>query len=251
MGNEVPRPPEMPSEISQPSPKKKRTKLYIGVTLAVILVVSVFLIGLFVKQFNEQPAIETKLEQTNTILTIDVPSAMKGKPVTIQAILGDENGNPIQNVDVDFQIYEDGSWKEIGSAKTDSSGIASISYTLLTTGTFQVKAIFKGTTNYAQSSSTVATLDVGIDYGQLNDYVQQLKDKGFEVLQGTWKEPQYYVDIPDLENFIKWAEQAREQHQQRGEDDPVIYVDLERSVFWFIGRIALFNYDDVTFYWFV
>jgi len=144
MENDPPRPPEMPPEALQPAPKKKRTKLYIGVTLALILVISVLLVGFFIKPFN-----------------------------------------------------------------------------------------------------------VSIDYGPLNPYVQQLKDKGFEVSQGTWKNPQYYAEIPDLENFIKWAETAREQHRQRGEDDPIVYVDIQSSVFWFIGRIAMFNYDDVTFYWFV
>lgn len=88
-------------------------------------------------------------------------------------------------------------------------------------------------------------------YGQLGNYVQELEDEGFEVSLGTWEEPEYYSDIPDLKNFISWAELARGQHRQRGEDDPLIYVDIERSVFWFIGRIALFSYDDVTFYWFV
>jgi len=246
MGSEVPIPPEIPLELPKPAPKKRRTKLYIGVVLAGILIVSVLLIGFSIKQFSGQ-----QTEQISSILTIDAPSAIKGKPCTIKAILEDENENPIRNVDVEFQIYEGGLWKNIGSAKTNSSGIASISYTPLTAGTFQVKAIFKGTTNYAQSSSTVVALNVSVDYGPLNVYVQQLKEKGFEVSQGTWKQPQYYAEIPDFENFIKWAEQAREQHRQRGEDDPVIYVDIEHSVFWFIGRIALFNYDDVTFYWFV
>jgi len=102
-----------------------------------------------------------------TILTIDAPSAVQGQPVTLKATLKDENGNPIQNVDVEFQIYEAGTWKKIRSAKTDSGGIASITYTSSTTGTFQVKAIFDGTTNYAQSSSTAASLYVGIDYTPL------------------------------------------------------------------------------------
>jgi len=241
---EVPRPPEMSPEMPQPPLKKRRTGLYIGVVLAVILLVSVLLIGLSIKQFSGQQPVETKL-------TIDVPSAMKGKPVTIKAILEDKNGNSIQNVDIEFLIQESGSWKAMSSAKTNASGIVSISYTPLTTGTFQVKAIFKGTTGYIQSSSTVATLNVSIDYGPLTSYVQELKNKGFEVLQGTWKEPQYYASIPDWDNFVKWAEQVRGEHQQKGRSDPVIYVDLERSVFWLIGKIALFNYDDVTFYWFV
>ena len=41
MGNEVPRPPEMPPEAPQPIPKKRRTGLYIGIVLVVVLVIGV------------------------------------------------------------------------------------------------------------------------------------------------------------------------------------------------------------------
>jgi len=99
-----------------------------------------------------------------TTLTIDVPSATQGKPITIKATLKDENGNPIQNANVDFQLYNGSSWKSIGSGTTDSSGVASITYTPLNTGAFQVKAVFSGTTNYSQSTSTTGSLGVGIDY---------------------------------------------------------------------------------------
>lgn len=53
------------------------------------------------------------------------------------------------------------------------------------------------------------TNSVGIDYGPLDSYVQQLKNKGFQVSQGTWKEPQYYVSITDWDNFLKWTEQSK------------------------------------------
>jgi hypothetical protein len=78
--------------------------------------------------------------------------------------LKDEDGNPIQGVNMDFQIYDGTSWTSIGSASTDSSGIASLSYTPSSTGSFQVKAVFGGTTNYASSSSSSANLNVGMDY---------------------------------------------------------------------------------------
>ena len=109
-----------------------------------------------------------------------------------------------------------------------------------------------------EKEETIASLNAQIDelkklpdYGQLNGYVQQLKDKGFEVSPGSFYEPQYYAEIPDYDNFVKWAEQVRKEHRQEDMSDPIIYVDVDRSVFWFIGRIALFNYDDVVFYWFV
>jgi len=100
----------------------------------------------------------------STTLTIDVPSATQGKQTTITATLKDENGNPIQNANIDFQLYDGSSWKSIGSDTTDSSGVASITYTPSSTGTFQLKAVFSGTTNYSQSTSTTGSLGVGIDY---------------------------------------------------------------------------------------
>jgi len=100
----------------------------------------------------------------STTLTIDVSSATQGKQTTITATLKDENGNPIQNANIDFQLYDGSSWKSIGSDTADSSGVASITYTPSSTGTFQVKAVFSGTTNYSQSTSTTGSLGVGIDY---------------------------------------------------------------------------------------
>jgi len=99
-----------------------------------------------------------------TSLTLDVPSATQGKECTIKAALKDENGNPLQNHDVDFFIYEENTWKKTGTAKTDSNGVACVKYTPTNTGTFQFKAMFSGTTNCAQCSSTSANLDVAMDY---------------------------------------------------------------------------------------
>lgn len=100
----------------------------------------------------------------STTLTIDVPSATQGKSVTITATLKDENGNPLQNMNIDFQLYDGSMWTSIGSDTTDSSGAASITYTPSSTGTFQVKAMFSGTTNYSQLTSTTGSLGVGVDY---------------------------------------------------------------------------------------
>ena len=100
----------------------------------------------------------------DTTLTIDVLSATQGKECTLKATLKDEEGNPVQNVDVDFCIYEENEWKKIGSVKTDSNGVASLSYSPSTIGTFQVKAIFGGATNCAESSSTSTSLNVAMDY---------------------------------------------------------------------------------------
>jgi hypothetical protein len=98
-----------------------------------------------------------------TTLTVEVPSATQGKPVTLKATLKDENDNPVQGVNIQFQIYDGTNWSNIGSANTDSNGVASISYTPSNTGTFQVRAMFSGTTNYSQITGT-GSLNVGVDY---------------------------------------------------------------------------------------
>ena len=104
------------------------------------------------------------ISQFTTTCAIGVPSATVGKECTLKTTLKDENGNAMQNIDIDFYIYEENAWKKIGSAKTDSDGVACLKHTPSSTGTFQVKAVFSGTTNYAQSSSTSADLNVAMDY---------------------------------------------------------------------------------------
>jgi len=59
----------------------------------------------------------------HTSLTIAVPSPPTDKECTIEATLKDENGNPLQNIDIDF--YFCGTDK-IGTNKTDSDGVASL-----------------------------------------------------------------------------------------------------------------------------
>lgn len=99
-----------------------------------------------------------------TSLTIVVPSATEGKECIIKATLKDENDNPCMHTDIGFYIYEENAWKKIGTAETDSNGVASLEYTPTSTGTFQFKAMFSGTANYAQSSSTSTDLNVAMDY---------------------------------------------------------------------------------------
>ena len=99
-----------------------------------------------------------------TTLTIDVPSATQGQSVTLKATLIDENGNPVQGMSIQFQMYDGTSWTNMSSANTDSNGVASISYIPSNTGSFQVKAIFAGAINYASSQSTSANLNVGMNY---------------------------------------------------------------------------------------
>lgn len=100
-----------------------------------------------------------------TTLTIDIPSATQGKSCTMKATLKDENGSPIPNANVEFQLLASGgTWTIMGSDITDSGGIASMDYMPSSIGTFQVRAVFNAVTNYAESNSTSTGLIVAMDY---------------------------------------------------------------------------------------
>jgi hypothetical protein len=103
-------------------------------------------------------------QPVHTSLTITVPSNPPWKECTIEAILKDENDNPLQNMDIDFfWIHSFGThirldtgtdcvhW--ISTAKTDSNGVASLTYTFEYAETWTISANFSGTTSYVQSSS--------------------------------------------------------------------------------------------------
>jgi len=99
-----------------------------------------------------------------TTLAIDVPTAIQGQAATLKATLKDANGNPIQGLTVLFQIYDGASWSDVNATSTDTNGIASISYTSRDPGSFQIRAVFAGTPDYAPSTSTPANLSVNADY---------------------------------------------------------------------------------------
>ena len=104
-------------------------------------------------------------QPVNTSLTLAVLSPPTEKECTIAATLEDENGNPLQNMDIDFYIC---GTDKIGSNKTDSAGVASLKLTdnppyvyyprldpfeTKVTETWKINAVFSGTTSHAQSSS--------------------------------------------------------------------------------------------------
>ena len=99
-----------------------------------------------------------------TILAIESPStSIQGETITLKGTLKDELGDPIQGISIDFQFYNGSSWLKIGSANTDLNGIASLNYTPSDIGTFQVRAVFNGTANYSQTTSTASSFSVSID----------------------------------------------------------------------------------------
>jgi hypothetical protein len=133
-------------------------------TLKIKTVILILMAGILLTGLASLPLVSA--QPTNTSLTITVPYNPPWKAFTIEATLKDENGNPLQNFDIDFlygcnnHTHPD-HWHLLGPEKTDSNGVASL--TLPWTGTFNVTAKFNGTPNYASSSSDYVTITI-IDY---------------------------------------------------------------------------------------
>jgi hypothetical protein len=136
-------------------------------TLILILIVGILLTSLTsMPLVNGQP--------TPTSLTLAVSSPPLGEPFwsecTIEATLKDENGNPLPNMDIVFShecLDTPDDWHWIGKAKTDSNGVASLTYQSFDPfphETYNVTATFSGTTNYAQSSSEKVAIARMVDY---------------------------------------------------------------------------------------
>jgi hypothetical protein len=113
-------------------------------------------------------------QPTQTSLILAVSSLPLGKPFslecTIEATLKDENGNPLPNMDIDFSyecLDQADKWHTVGTAKTDSNGVASLTYRSFNPfphETYNVTARFRTTTNYAQSSSEKVAIARAVDY---------------------------------------------------------------------------------------
>ncbi|MDI6644773.1 MAG: Ig-like domain repeat protein [Methanobacteriaceae archaeon] len=71
---------------------------------------------------------ELNVEKANTVINVDPAAGVYLGGTTLSATLLDEHGNPVDGVQVDF--FVDGAW--IGSATTDGSGYAEVSYNPIT-----------------------------------------------------------------------------------------------------------------------
>jgi hypothetical protein len=126
-------------------------------------VILILIAGILLISSNSMPLVNA--QPVPTSLTLAIPSPPTEKECTIEATLKDEKGNPLSNMDIDF--YFCGTDK-VGTNKTDLYGVASLklsddlplfSYPKLDlfetkkTATWKINAVFKGTTNYVQSSS--------------------------------------------------------------------------------------------------
>jgi hypothetical protein len=132
-------------------------------TLILILVAGILLIC-----SNSMPIAKAQLTQTSLTINTDpyLPREMECK---IEAILKDENDNPLQNFDIDFLYTCADHTHLIDTVKTDSNGVASLelrddippyfNYPRLSpfqtrkTVLYKINVVFEGTTTYAKSSS--------------------------------------------------------------------------------------------------
>jgi len=73
----------------------------------------------------------------------------------LEATLKDAAGNPLANKTINFYVSTDGTnYSQIGSGTTDTSGVATATYTPSGTGTYYFKAEFPGDAQYEGSVAT-------------------------------------------------------------------------------------------------
>jgi hypothetical protein len=120
-------------------------------TLTLIVIASILLTSL-----NLMPVVNA--QPTSTSIEFYISSTWKGRELELMAFLDDENDNPLQNMDIDFvftHILENGTVcgpHLLDTATTKPNGVARLTYTF-STGTYNITAVFNGTTDYAPSSS--------------------------------------------------------------------------------------------------
>jgi hypothetical protein len=123
--------------------------------------------GILLTSVHSIPLANAQFYYHLTSLTIAVPSQPQGKECTIAVTLIDENDTPLHNMNIDF--YFCGTSK-IGTATTNSTGEASLTYTMPETGTYRINAKFSGTANYARSSSDYVYIVV-MDYAPFGSFL--------------------------------------------------------------------------------
>ena len=95
--------------------------------LKIETLILILITGILFTSSTSMPLVNA--QPTPTSLTIVVPSAPQGTECTIEATLEDENDNPLQNFDIDFYVCGTGCKDWIGTAKTDSNGVVSLTHT--------------------------------------------------------------------------------------------------------------------------
>ena len=137
-------------------------------SLKIKTLILILIAGILLASSTSMPLVNA--QSTPTSLTIAVTSPLLRIPFssecTIGATLKDENDNPLQNMDIDFVYACDDHTHLLGTAKTDSNGIASLTHSFYYNPYYvpwRISANFSGTTSYAQSSSEYVDIIV-VDY---------------------------------------------------------------------------------------
>ena len=95
--------------------------------------------------------------QLTTRLRVAAPTVVqRGKQITLNATLRDENGKSLPAMNIEFQTNNGSLWSTVGFAETDQNGYACIGFAPMSMGAYQVRAIFAGNTDYSQGSDTCA-----------------------------------------------------------------------------------------------
>jgi hypothetical protein len=84
-----------------------------------------------------------KLGTTLTLIAAPTTIAF-GQTIIMTATLKDENTKAVSNSNLDYYIRTGNQWNKIGNKTTDANGVASLVYTLTTTGTLLAKANYTG-----------------------------------------------------------------------------------------------------------
>jgi hypothetical protein len=94
------------------------------------------------------------IPKTPTNINIDIAKNFKvGQNTVLKSRLTDKDGNPIANATVDFYV----NGKKVGSAITDSNGIAKLNYTVKKSGNYNITAKYSGDSTYLSSNATNKT----------------------------------------------------------------------------------------------
>ncbi|MHA1110846.1 MAG: Ig-like domain-containing protein [Promethearchaeota archaeon] len=134
-----------------------------------------------------------------TTLELDSPSLLgtqRAGTFAYSATLTDSGDNPVPNVTVYFRIYDENSAEiDAYSSMTNNEGVAAISITIETTGTFSVTAEFEGEGVYAVATSASADIEV---VSNIMYYVRMLPyiGGGLAVIVAAGFIYQYAVVVP-------------------------------------------------------
>jgi len=90
-----------------------------------------------------------------TTIAVAAPtSVIQDVPVTLTARLRDEKGNPVQNATLSFHVSTRKGTEKLGSATTDVSGAASITYKPATVGEVNIRVVYSGSEKHSLSDAS-------------------------------------------------------------------------------------------------